>query len=101
MPAESARLLRRIGRRDRWFVAIIAGGALAATPAAILLSDSGAPGSAGAGCVSAIVPGFMGGETHVYCGAEARAFCRSEVARGGETATACREEVLAADSARP
>jgi len=101
VPAESSRLLRRIRRRDRWFVALAAGGVLVATPPAVLLSGrSSAPGP-GAGCITTIVTGFMGGETHTYCGADADAFCRSPAGHRGAAATDCRQWVLAADSSQP
>jgi len=100
VPAESARLFRRVRRRDRWFVALAAGGVLVATPPAVLLS--GRSGSdPGVGCVTTIVPGFMGGYTHTICGTAAVRFCHSHAARSGDVAAACRERVLAADATQP
>lgn len=55
---------------------MVAGGLAVGTPAAILLSDSGSPALRGSGCVATIEAGFMGGQTHRYCGAAAVTFCR-------------------------
>jgi hypothetical protein len=76
LPAEAARFRRRVRTRDLWFIGVVAGGLAVGTPAAILLSDSGSADLRGSGCVATIEAGFMGGQTHRYCGAAAVAFCR-------------------------
>ncbi|HEY2072814.1 MAG TPA: hypothetical protein VGG88_04490 [Gaiellaceae bacterium] len=64
MPAESERLRRRVQPRDRWFIGLAAIAAAASTAGFALTSHHQPPP---AGCVSTIVVGFMGGETHVTC----------------------------------
>jgi hypothetical protein len=64
LPTESARLRRRVRPRDLWFIGVVSG------------SGSTDPRSSGGGCVSTIEAGFMGGQTHRYCGAAAVTFCR-------------------------
>jgi len=76
LPAESARLRRRLRPRDLWFIGVLAGGLAMAMPAAILLSGSGSNDVPGSGCVSTIETGFMGGQTRRYCGTAAVTFCR-------------------------
>lgn len=76
MPAESSRFRRRLRPRDLWFVGVVAGAIAAGTPAAILLSDSGAGAPQGGRCVTTIETGFMGGQTRRYCGRAAVTFCR-------------------------
>ncbi|HKI91086.1 MAG TPA: hypothetical protein VJ986_02190 [Gaiellaceae bacterium] len=73
---------------------------LVVTPPAVLLSGR-AGSDPGVGCVTTIVPGFMGGYTRAYCGAAAVAFCHSKAAHDGSVAAACRERVLAADASQP
>jgi hypothetical protein len=99
VPAESSRLRRRIRRRDRWFIAVVACAVLCATAAAVVLS--GSPATRDGSCVSLIRPGFMGGQTVTYCGARAVSFCRTR--RPGDTAaaSACLKQGYAADRAQP
>jgi hypothetical protein len=65
MPAESARLRRRLDRRDRRFVGLVVAAAVLGTPAGIVLAgrDSGPP----PGCVRTLERGFMGGQTVTVC----------------------------------
>jgi hypothetical protein len=52
-------------RRDRWFIALAAAVAVAATSAfALTIHQPATP----KGCTTEIVAGPMGGETHVRCG---------------------------------
>lgn len=65
MPAESARLRRRLDARDRRFVAVVVAAVALATPAAIVLAERG-PGPP-AGCVRRLERGFMGAQTVTTC----------------------------------
>jgi hypothetical protein len=98
MPAESSRLRRRIASRDRWFLVLAACAAVVATVLAVVLTGSGDPG--GAGCVSVLRAGFMGGQTTTYCGAKAAAVCRKEGPRDADLARECRRRGFAVP-ARP
>jgi hypothetical protein len=53
-----------VSRRDRWLVAVAVLVTAATVPAALALSRGHAARS---NCTSVIVPGFMGGETHMRC----------------------------------
>jgi hypothetical protein len=78
MPAEAARLKRRIGHRDRRFFAAIACATLVGTPAIVLASHHGGSQAShqDATCIEADHAGVLGGGTYHYCGADAVAFCR-------------------------
>ena len=79
MPAEAVRLQRRLGTRDRWFIAILAAATLIgaiATVAAGRMGGTSATAS-GAGCVSVSRASWMGSATLRYCGADAVAYCRT------------------------
>jgi hypothetical protein len=90
VPAEATRLKRRLGARDRWFLALLAFAALTGTVGALLLTHSGASLNAerDARCVEVIRASWMGGATFRYCGSDAEAFCRTG-ARGDRETTAC------------
>jgi hypothetical protein len=100
MPAESERLRRRVRPRDRWFLGVVAATAVAAAPAAALLSRHETATGRDSSCVTTIRAGFMGGETHAYCGADAVAFCRAQAALPSPAAD-CRKQELLADPAQP
>lgn len=100
MPAESERLRRRVRTRDRWFLGLAAAAAVAAAPAGVLLSRHESAAGPGPRCVSTIRAGFMGGETHTYCGADAVAFCRAQATLRSPAAD-CIEQSFLADPARP
>ncbi len=76
MPAESERLRRRLGGRDRWFLALVAAALIAATATGFLLGRHGSGRGPNARCVQYSHPNFTGGATYTFCGAAARAFCR-------------------------
>ncbi len=76
MPAESERLRRRIGARDRLFLGLVAAALLAGIVVAVLASRHGGGAGGGADCVSYSHPNFTGGATYRYCGADAASFCR-------------------------
>jgi hypothetical protein len=65
VPAESARLRRRLGARDRRFLAIVAAVIVLGTPAGVVLAarDAKPP----PGCVRRLERGFMGGQTVLTC----------------------------------
>jgi len=92
MPAETIRLQRRLTTRDRWCVALVAGGALAGSLCVGLASagSSGSSADAAGPCVSLVRPFAMGGATFHRCGSAAIRFCASN--RTDETiALHCRE----------
>jgi hypothetical protein len=98
MPAEAARLERRIGQRDRRFFAALASAAVIGIPAIVL---AGHHGSAEAShddgtCIEAAHAGVLGGGTYHYCGADAVAFCRRFAA---EESVAAKCETLVRASA--
>jgi hypothetical protein len=66
VPAESARLRRSLGGRDRRFLAIVAAAVVLATATMLVLAGRGA--NPPAGCVRHLERGFMGGQTVTICG---------------------------------
>jgi len=78
MPAEAARLQRRIGRRDRRFFAVLACAAAIAAPAIALAArhDSAPASHVDASCIDVPHAGVLGGGAYHYCGADAIEFCR-------------------------
>lgn len=77
MPAEAARLQRRVGRRDRLFLAALACAAAVAAPAIVLAArGQGSPARSDAACITAAHAGVLGGGAYHYCGDAAVAFCR-------------------------
>jgi hypothetical protein len=101
VPAESERLLRRIGARDRLFLAVLALATLVGAVVAIVLVSGRSSGpSVRAGCVSVVRSGFMGGATYTYCGKDASAFCRRRSA-AGDDAVARQCELLGLIARRP
>jgi hypothetical protein len=89
VPAESSRLERRIGARDRWFLGLLACALLIVAVGAILLRGDDSGSRMGAGCVSTNRPGFTGAATYTYCGKDARAFCRRFTADDRDVAAQC------------
>jgi hypothetical protein len=92
VPAESKRLYRRIGRRDRWFLALLLVAALVATPAAVVLLQNDSARGADDRCVTVMRASIMGGATYKYCGASAVVACRQFA--GEHKALAARCEAL-------
>lgn len=88
MPAESARVRRPLGRRDRCFLALAACAALAATSAAAVVGGRGSEPAPG--CVATIQPGFMGGQTSTVCGTKAIELCRARAEDDASLAADCR-----------
>ncbi|HVA30033.1 MAG TPA: hypothetical protein VMU58_02065 [Gaiellaceae bacterium] len=90
MPAETERLRRRITRRDRWFLTLLACAALAGTAAAILVHAHGSQPATHARCVSTIRASIVGGATFTYCGARAIVACRRYAGEDDGLAAQCR-----------
>ncbi len=86
MPAEGERLFRRLGRRDRLFIGIVAVLLVIGIVAALLI---GKGTESNAGCVVYSRPGFTGNETSRYCGTKARVFCRGASTLGAGVAARC------------
>jgi hypothetical protein len=104
MPAEAARLGRRLSPRDRWFLGLLVALCLLGAAAAVAAGrfGGGAADAAPGGCVVVSRASWMGSATLRYCGAEARAYCRE--VRAGQYAAghrasleACRKAGLAVD----
>lgn len=90
MPAEAARLRRRVGPRDRCVLALIVLLAGASIPGAALLHAAGGGSVAGApGCVRFDQAGVLGGGTWRLCGTRTVAFCHAHAERSGELAARC------------
>ncbi|MDX6540012.1 MAG: hypothetical protein QOI71_1622 [Gaiellales bacterium] len=77
MPAEAIRLRRRLGARDRLFIAILVAAALIGTIAAVVAARGGGDSAAvgRTGCISITRASWMGSATLSYCGADAVAYC--------------------------
>jgi hypothetical protein len=94
MPAESARLFRRVRPRDRLFVGVVLAATAIGAPIGIVVSShSGA--ALAPGCVSRIEPGFMGGQTATYCGKRAATVCRDEATPASSLGALCRKQGFA------
>ncbi len=75
MPAESARLTRRLRSRDWWFLGIVSLALVVGVViAAVVLADS--TETVKPGCIATIRAGIMGGQTYSVCGKGALEFCR-------------------------
>ncbi len=75
MPAESARLTRRLRPRDWWFLGLVSL-ALAVGVVAAAIYVAGSKEKVKPGCIATIRAGIMGGQTYSVCGKPALAFCR-------------------------
>ena len=90
MPAEAARFTRRIGRRDRRFLAALAGvGAAGIAFGAGFVAHGGAS-TPRSDCVAFDQAGVMGGGTWRFCGADAVVFCRRHATESRTLADRCR-----------
>lgn len=88
MPAEAARLYRRLGSRDRWFMLVVLL-ATAAVVVGILIDGQGSSTRSATRCVGVKSAGFMGGILTEYCGAQATALCRSDAGRKSDLPEQC------------
>ena len=86
MPAEGERLFRRLGRRDRFFIGIVAALLVVGVVVALLIGNGT---ESNAGCVVYSRAGFTGNETSRYCGTRARVFCRGASALGAGVVAQC------------
>jgi hypothetical protein len=75
MPAEAYRFHHRIGRRDRWFLGVLAAAAVASLLVAGALALQREPSPRSAACVETTRAWIMGAITIKRCGADAAAFC--------------------------
>ncbi len=92
MPAEISRLTRRLGARDRLFLAVVACAAVAAIPIGIVLAegDSSASSTTPSHCVKELKESIMGGADYQYCGAAADQECAASAAQNESLAAQCR-----------
>jgi hypothetical protein len=90
VPAETTRLSRRLGARDRRFLTVFACAVVASIPIGLVLAhrDSGGTPSH---CVSVQGVGFMGGGSTQYCGAAADARCKNAEAHDTALVAQCRK----------
>jgi hypothetical protein len=88
MPAEVARLYRRLGSRDRWFMLLVAL-ATAVVVVGIVVDGLGPSKKTAIRCVRVKSAGFMGGVLTQYCGAKATALCRSDAGRANDLPDQC------------
>jgi hypothetical protein len=87
LPSEASRLARRVGPRDRRFLAGLAALAvIGAAAGAVSLGGGPAPV---ASCVSFDAPGVMGGGTWHLCGGAARSFCTAHAGESRTLAVGC------------
>jgi hypothetical protein len=101
VPTEAIRLHRRLGTRDRWFLAILVSATLIGALATIVAAQAsgGSSDARRAGCVSVTRASWTGSATLSYCGADAVAYCRTtgigQFAAGhAESIAACRRAKL-------
>jgi hypothetical protein len=90
VPAEAARFTRRIGQRDRRFLAALAGAGAAGAAVGVLFASHGSPAVPRTDCVTLDQAGVMGGGTWRYCGADAISFCKQHAADDNTLAERCR-----------
>jgi hypothetical protein len=95
MPAEAIRLQRRLGARDRWFIALLALAVVIGSASALVVSHERDASRADARCIEFIRASWMGGATFTYCGDEAAAFCRQAGSSEAEIAAECKRAGLA------
>jgi hypothetical protein len=90
VPAEAARFTRRIGRRDRRFLAALAGvGAAGVAFGAGFVAHGGAS-TPRSDCIAFDQAGVMGGGTWRFCGSNAVTFCRQHATESSSLADRCR-----------
>jgi hypothetical protein len=70
VPAETARLQRRLAGRDRRFLTAVVAAVVLGTPAGVVLAERHAKPPLG--CVRRLERGFMGGQTVTTCHSPAR-----------------------------
>lgn len=90
MPAEAARLVRPVARRDRRIIAVVLCACVLAVVLAAARAQGGSP-PAGRGCVQADIAGVLGGGTVRGCGGRAASLCRAYAGVSATVAAQCRE----------
>lgn len=83
--------MRRLGRRERNIAITAVAVTLAACVALILATAGSSRPEPGPGCIRAIIPHVMGGETLNACGNRARNICHSRAADTDPGAVAVQE----------
>jgi len=94
VPTESERLRRRISKRDKWFLGLIAGAALVGTPSAVLVLQASSHPHTDPHCVTTLRASIMGGATYKYCGKNAIAACKQFAAHDTGLAVQCEKRGL-------
>jgi hypothetical protein len=89
VPADTARLVRPVGRRDLRVVAILLCVCALAVLVGAARAQGGSPPAAGRGCVRADVAGLLGGGTVRGCGRHADAVCRAYAGISAGLAAQC------------
>jgi hypothetical protein len=89
VPAESSRLRRRLGARERLFIAAIACAVVAAVPIGIVVAHQGSGGPP-RHCVTELRASIMGGATFTFCGKAANRECVRAAAKIASLAAQCR-----------
>jgi hypothetical protein len=90
VPAEAARFTRRIGRRDRRFLAALAGLGAAGIAFGAGFVAHGGTSTPRSDCITLDQAGVMGGGTWRFCGADAVTFCEQHAAESSTLADRCR-----------
>jgi hypothetical protein len=98
MPAEASRFTRRVGRRDRRFLAALAGAGAVGVAFGAGFAAYGGTSTPRADCVSLDQPGVMGGGTWRFCGADAVTFCLQHAAESSTLTDRCRRLGTGTDS---
>jgi hypothetical protein len=90
VPSEAVRFTRRIGRRDRRFLAALAAASVAGIAFGAGFVAHGGTSTPRSDCVTLDQAGVMGGGTWRFCGADAVAFCQQHAAESSALADRCR-----------
>lgn len=88
MPAESARLTRRLRPTDWWFLGLVAV-ALVAGIVVAAVYVAGSKETVKPGCIATIRAGVMGGQTYSVCGKQALSFCRLHASDSQDLTAEC------------
>jgi hypothetical protein len=93
VPSEISRLTRRLGARDRLFLAVVACAGVVAIPVGIVLADNNSSANPGAPthCVNELKASIMGGANYQYCGKAADEECAANAANSESLAAQCRK----------
>ncbi len=86
MPAESARLRRRLSPRDWWFLGLVS---LAITAGIVVSVVIATRSSTNPRCVATTRAWVMGAETYTVCGQQAVTFCNKQPQKSTNLAAQC------------